>query len=65
METDGGAKYHDAGFAGLPYENQPVTVTLLGNQLHLSSGRHAEVSNLANNSFVESPFRVEGFLFSK
>src|ERR1700733_12178601 len=35
MELTGGLNYHDQGFAGLPSEQLPTTVTLLREHLHV------------------------------
>lgn len=62
----GGTMYHQHGFAGLPAKQSLVTVTLLGNHLHVTgAGRHDEVSNLGNESVFAGPSSVPGSLLLK
>lgn len=45
-ELSGGTMHHIQGFAGLPVDDAPTSVTLLGQQIDVSASRDDEVSNV-------------------
>ena len=64
MELSGGGMYHDGGFAGLPYENQPSVNVLAENRDLTRIGQNIG-TNIADDPLTFRPGTIDSTLLSK
>ena len=65
MELSGGDMYHDGGFAGLPYENQPSVNVLLAENRDLTRIGQSVRTNVTDNALSFCPTAIDSTLLSK
>ena len=56
-ELSGGSMYYDAGYAGLPYDEQPSSSNLLGKDGHVLGQRQGVGADIVDNP---RPMRPDG-----
>lgn len=64
-EVAGGTMYHDEGYAGLPYKEQPTALASPREQHHIANGVNGVGPNVVNDALRLGPSSVLGALLLK